>query len=145
MVDIGFTGTQNGTTAMQRDALFAKLSEMEHDITTAHHGECIGADTDFHLACLFLRIPIIGHPPINTSKKAFLTGFLFEWEPKEYLDRNKNIVCCSKDLLIACPGEFKEQLRSGTWSTVRFARKTRVPRYIIFPDGSVKEENNVLL
>lgn len=138
-MDVGFTGSQIGMTQVQRAVVFRKLSFYNPDITAAHHGECIGADAAFHGVCLYLHIPIIGHPPINQSKRATLQGFLYEWEPKEYLARNKDIVRCS-ELLIATPAEKEEKLRSGTWSTIRFARKLGIPRYIVFPDGRVKEE-----
>ena len=44
-----------------------------------------------------------------------------------YLDgftetRNKDIVN-SCDILIACPENDKEVIRSGTWSTIRYAKK----------------------
>jgi len=39
--------------------------------------------------------------------------------------------------MIATPGEVDEQLRSGTWSTVRFARKQGKPVHVILPDGRV--------
>jgi predicted Rossmann fold nucleotide-binding protein DprA/Smf involved in DNA uptake len=38
------------------------------------------------------------------------------------LERNKDIVSES-DFLIAAPDSKKERLRSGTWATVRHARK----------------------
>jgi len=38
--------------------------------------------------------------------------------------------------LWAIPGEFKEVLRSGTWSTIRYARKKGKKVLIIWPDGS---------
>lgn len=138
-MDIGFTGTQRGITNSQKAVLLGRLALMASASTTAHHGQCVGADAAFHGVCIALQIPIIGHPPINQSKRAKLSGFLYEWEPKEYLDRNKDIVRCS-DLLIATPAEEQEQLRSGTWSTIRFARKIGVPRYIIYPDGRVDND-----
>jgi hypothetical protein len=39
--------------------------------------------------------------------------------------------------LIAAPAEPEEQLLSGTWSTVRFARKLGKPVFLILPDGTV--------
>ena len=52
----------------------------------------------------------------------------------------------------ACPSgpqimsEAEEQLRSGTWSTIRYAKRQNKPTTIIFPDGSVIEhfERNAL-
>jgi hypothetical protein len=51
------------------------------------------------------------------------------------LDRNKMMVddC---EALIATPRLMVEELRSGTWSTIRYARKCRKPVHIVWPDGS---------
>jgi hypothetical protein len=56
---------------------------------------------------------------------------------RPYLDRNKDIVRETASL-IAAPAEPEEQLRSGTWSTVRFARKQGKPVFLILPDGTVR-------
>jgi len=39
-------------------------------------------------------------------------------------------------LVLACPAQKREQLRSGTWATIRYARKTGVKMFVIFPDGT---------
>jgi hypothetical protein len=39
---------------------------------------------------------------------------------------------------LACPRGYTEELRSGTWATIRYARKTGVPYVIIFPDRTVE-------
>lgn len=57
---------------------------------------------------------------------------------KPNLVRNKDIVE-STDVLLACP-KGPEELRSGTWSTVRLARKQGKRVVIFWPDGSVTEE-----
>lgn len=139
-MDVGFTGTQEGMTLAQKELTLRRLRTLldgtPRNQLAAHHGICIGADAHFHYACQALEIPIIGHPPINQSKMEKLDGFLYLWDPKEYLDRNTDIVNCS-DLLIATPKEMQEVLRSGTWSTIRKARKRGIQRYIILPNGEV--------
>jgi hypothetical protein len=55
---------------------------------------------------------------------------------KPYLVRNHEIVDDSQ-VLIAAPKEFTEQLRSGTWATIRYARKIGRTVRIVFPDGSI--------
>ena len=52
------------------------------------------------------------------------------------LARNRIIVSTSDEML-ALPGEMTEQRRSGTWATIRFARKHGTPMKIIYPDGSM--------
>jgi hypothetical protein len=62
--------------------------------------------------------------------------------PKPYLERN-DLIAMDCGRLLACPYELEEQLRSGTWATIRYARRYQRPITIIFPDGSVKEEEPI--
>lgn len=134
---IGFTGTQRGMTAKQKTKvrdLFIML-----DASEFHHGDCIGADADAHEIFRGCRKQkVILHPPTNQSKRAFCKADV-TLMAYPYLFRNQEIVINS-DVLIATPGEVEEQMRSGTWSTVRFARKQKRPIYIVFPDGRVQHE-----
>lgn len=133
---LGFTGTQKGMTRLQRITLEKYLVDNGGEF---HHGDCIGADGEAHdLAVYYAWSPII-HPPSNPEKRAFKKSGRIG-HPMPYLDRNR-IIVSETDALIATPGEYKEQLRSGTWSTIRYARKLKRKIIIIFPDGSVKEEN----
>lgn len=129
----GFTGTQRGMTAAQAAVvrlLFSKLG-----VTELHHGDCIGADRHAHLIACEMGIRVIIHPPSNDSKRAFCKGD--ETRPeRDYLTRNRDIVIES-DVIIATPKEEKEVLRSGTWSTIRRARKRGKPTVIVSPSGKL--------
>ncbi len=135
---VGFTGTQGNLTQAQWLALDALL--MELNPYECHHGDCIGADYSFHTICLKQQRHIILHPPINGSKRAYSRDATDSRLPREYLQRNQDIVNETK-ILIACPGTATEQQRSGTWSTVRYARKLRRPIYLILPNGQIQKEN----
>ena len=101
-----------------------------------HHGDCIGADAQAHeIACTLGREVTI-HPPTSGTYRAWKTGSDVR-APKAYLTRNKDIVR-ETDMLIAAPAETTEQVRSGTWSTVRFARKLGKRVFVILPDGTVR-------
>lgn len=69
---IVFTGTSKGKTARRLQALTCELQA--YDISEAHHGDCVGADTEFHnLICdLFPKAKIVGHPgfPESDSRRA---------------------------------------------------------------------------
>lgn len=118
---VGFTGTHLGMTFNQQDSLRNFL--MEPTFTELHHGDCIGADAQAHAIALPMGFHIIVHPPLDPRKRAWVAGTgVHILLPCKYLDRNKDIVDTS-DILIAAPKEMKEILRSGTWSTIRYARK----------------------
>ena len=136
-MEIGFTGTQLGMTLEQKDTVRRLLEEM--DPTGVAHGDCIGADMEFHHIALQLGKWIRIHPPKKGEKRAHCKEWNEIMPAKEYLDRNKDIVD-SVEFLIACPAEEEEQLRSGTWSTVRYARKVGVSVIVVNPDGKVAVE-----
>jgi len=135
-ISIGFTGTQVGMTKEQKNTL-EKYLKISLSMSEYHHGDCIGADQEFHEILEKLGTDkIIIHPPIKKNKRAFCKAKTI-CEPKEYLDRNKDIVNES-EILIATPKEFYEQLRSGTWSTVRYAKKNKKRVFIIYPNGIMR-------
>ena len=110
-----------------------------------HHGDCVGADSRIHQIVEFLnkenpnyQIEIHIHPPTNNSKRRFHVGHM-NYEAKGYLVRNHDIVDAC-DVLIACPKTTKEQQRSGTWATWRYAKKTSTETYLIYPNGDVKHD-----
>lgn len=131
---VGFTGTSSGMSAPQKSRLFAMLGEQRW--LEAHHGDCVGADAEFHAMCRALRLRVIVHPPILEHKRARCDGDVV-LEPQDYLIRNRSIVdSCS--LLVAAPKMAFEELRSGTWATIRYARKVRRQRRLILPSGEVE-------
>lgn len=132
-MNVGFTGTQRGLTETQWATLCLLLyARAPGDF---HEGDCIGSDAQAAYGARLIGFRIIGHPPINQSKRAFFPAD--EWRKAlPYLDRNRAIVDAVQEM-IATPGEFEEQLRSGTWSTVRYARRVGKPVHVILPDGRV--------
>ena len=123
---IGFTGTQR-LSLVEKDRIIALRAWCrEHLAEEYHHGDCIGADAFFHMN-VYRRGKVIIHPPKNQTKEAFCGGFYEKKEPKDYLKRNHDIVNAS-DVLVALPANpTKEVLRSGTWATIRYARKQGIP------------------
>lgn len=130
---VGITGTQDGATMAQKRAVKILLTDLAPD--EVHHGDCVGADEDVHKLCAILGIDVYLHPPTSKAKRAFCKAVL-ENPPYEYLVRNKHIVQATNPL-IAIPRGFTEELRSGTWSTVRYAKKMKRVVYIVMPDGKV--------
>lgn len=127
---IGFTGTQLGMSLKQKEQLRLILKrDMPEEF---HHGDCIGADSEAHDIALVERVKmIVIHPPLNTKKQANCFNrpsgktTVILCPPKDYLDRNKDIVFYTDGLVVA-PKSDIEEIRSGTWSTYRYAK--RIPR-----------------
>jgi hypothetical protein len=135
MTKIGFTGTQNGMTDPQKSTLRDLLAGGAGEF---HHGDCIGADSEAHDIAILCGYTVVLHPPTNPAKRAWRDVPLHLTRVKKpYLARNKDIVTETASL-IAAPADPVEQLRSGTWSTVRFARQRGKPVFLIMPDGAVK-------
>lgn len=134
-VKIGFTGNRYGISPIQEEQI--KLILDNYNDIIVSHGDCVGSDTDFHKLCVNYRemhldkkIIIHIYPPNNPQLRAFNKGDVLMKE-KPYLERNLDIVRNS-DILLACPiDKNKEELRSGTWSTIRQARKLKVPIHLL--------------
>ncbi len=135
---VGFTGTQKGMTLKQR----TNAQEYIRGGIEFHHGDCKGADeqANFIASCRGLRIVI--HPPNKSAKRAFcVTNSKGEVRPtKGYIERNHDIVD-ETDMLVATPSTMKEEVRSGTWATIRYARKQNKKIIILFPSGTIQIEN----
>jgi len=143
---IGFTGTQAGMTKEQKERLesWIRMSRPWQ----FHHGDYIGADKEAHDIIMKFNnytvagVSIIIHPPADPKKRAFCKRHscdkteITELLPKPYMTRNHDIVDCSS-VLVACPGQFSEVLRSGTWATMRYARKVGKIVMVIWPDGKI--------
>ena len=139
---IGFTGTAKGMTARQLGTLTHELQAF--DFREAHHGDCVGADTEFHnlIRRLFPQARIVGHPGFPESDSRRADNPCDEFRPVPNggpLKRNRNMVD-EVDFMFATPLLNKEILRSGTWSTIRYAAKPKVnrPCVIIWPDGTIE-------
>lgn len=135
---IGFTGTQFGMTQAQRRSFNSLIYVLKP--THFHHGDCVGAD---RTAGEFVwgrgGIVVTIHPPTDERKRGY-APYHFAEEPAAYGIRNRAIVDCC-DMLIAAPKRESEHLRSGTWMTVRAARRQHKPVAIIYPNGHVTWEN----
>ena len=138
---IGFTGTQQGMTDHQADAVHFLIGDLTSKRTAepwGHHGDCIGGDSKFHQICRRRRFLIVRHPPLESAKRAFC-DFDIDMPKEKYLTRNRAIVL-HVNVLVAAPATKHEVQRSGTWSTIRFARIQGVELRLVLPDGSIEEE-----
>jgi hypothetical protein len=128
---VGFTGARGGMTEYQLTEVqnfFARVRPTEF-----HHGDCTGADAQAHrIARLMTPCKIVVHPPLDVAKRAYCEGDII-LPPGEYLRRNHDIVDACQ-LLIATPRTMYNVLRSGTWATIRYAKKIGRPVEIFYPN-----------
>jgi hypothetical protein len=146
---IGFTGTQRGMTTLQINRVRRRLNMiLEHSGPfVAHHGDCIGADAEFHDLVRELGVcTIVVHPPKDPKKRAFKEGDLIR-EEAPYLVRNMDMVreC---QLGLAAPHDHvfpgATNLRGhGTWST--WYKYVKADKLVIafLPDGRELFQNYV--
>ncbi len=134
---VGFTGTRNDLTEVQRVSLEGVLKTLQ-EAEEFHHGDCKGAD--WHAALLFHRLyperTIVAHPGPDGDPWRAHSPFASETrEGKNHFARNRDIVD-ETALLVACPLQDSEQKQGGTWYTVRYARKAGKPIVIVWPSGN---------
>ena len=132
MTIMGFSGTRIGMTDIQKAAvtdLFRVIGPPE-----IHHGDCQGADEEFHrIAAVTGVTRIVVHPPTNPTLRAFCKGDVV-LEPLPYHDRNRAIVA-NCGLLVAAPQSA--YVAGGTWWTIKEAERQGRRTIIIYPDGRV--------
>lgn len=153
VVRAGFTGTQVGATRAQLARLADGLAWLartlgQYDDGAGEiefgHGVCIGADDNAATLASSLDCvrSIREFPPTNTSKMASVQYHpdvpVFREAPAAYLARNQAIVRWCVCLFATPEQQEGEVLRSGTWSTVRFARRIGREVFVIRPDGHVQ-------
>ena len=127
---VGFTGTRRGMSGLQRGRLWELL--YERGATELGHGDCVGADSEAHDVARDLALRVVVFPPSDPKFRAWRRGDEAR-DPAPYLERDRAIVDWA-DVLVAAP-RGPEVLRSGTWATVRRARRRGVEVVVVGRDG----------
>lgn len=130
MTIVGFTGSRLGMTDSQIKRVREILSFV--NATKGQHGDCLGSDAQFNDICLDMGIYTIGHPGYDYTKKSPYRAYCVVGHselPLPYLQRNRIIIDTS-DVIIATP-RGSERVRSGTWSTVRYAMQKNKDLYVV--------------
>jgi hypothetical protein len=136
-LDIGFTGTRLGLTQKQKETVEYLLRCLANKYISYwqyfRHGDCVGADAEAHQIALNLDYRILIHPPIKSVDRAYCSDYFSLLPKDDYLKRNRCIVDKSA-MVIAAPKDNNQE--GGTWYTINYARKVRVPLRIVYADGS---------
>lgn len=139
MIHIGFTGTREGMSNLQMHNIILALEALRSPYIL-HHGACIGADQQMHELVAnehgFKRIVV--HPGLVKSQLQMAKPWFSRdtREAKPPLDRNRDIVneC---DIVLAAPLGLQELVQSGTWYTIRYARKHHKMLRVVYRDGTI--------
>src|SRR5271168_5416422 len=124
---VGFTGTHKGALPIQLANAKEKLRLLkEEGFDEFHHGACIGADEQVAKIAKDLGFKVVAHPGLAKDPTNML--FRSEWsendeilEAKNFIERDHDIVNAT-EVMLATPLTFEETTRSGTWTTVRYAK-----------------------
>jgi len=144
-VILGFTGTRKGMTPEQKKTVGIFLRS--NTVTKHFNGACEGADRDMYFLVLSnSNANIVFYPG---DKEQYVWALIQQSEVDDvavvprrpYMVRNELIVTQS-DCLVATPYEDHEVKRSGTWATVRIARRQGKPVTIVWPDGTATGDIN---
>lgn len=118
---IGITATHKGISDHQRLQLTETLTlALDLGYTEFRHGDCIGGDAEGHTIAMDLGYNVVIHPPSDPKRRAFCKGHVI-LPPQPYIKRDHAMVDAI-EFLVGCPFDT-EILRSGTWATIRYARK----------------------
>lgn len=117
---VGVTATRHPLVPEQFEWLSRRLGDLYVPGAELHHGDCVNGDAQAHTVGHALGYRIFVHPPLQTRWRAYTVGDV-TLEPRDFIVRNRAIVDLSSVLLAVPDGP--EIIRSGTWSTVRYARR----------------------
>ena len=144
MPKISMTGTRTISGLTQKQLVNFRQLIIEYrdkGYTHLNHGDCVGADAIAHSIAIGLELQVVIYPPNKVECRANCKGGNVTIHPEaSYRNRNQAIVN-NGHVLMVLPKHNYEQRRSGTWMTVRMARKLNLPIIICYPDGRVVKEN----
>jgi len=130
---VGITGTRKQPSSSQLFQLEEELTLRNHGVLL--HGDCVGVDALAHDFARTEGYIIEVYPPDVDTYRAWRQGDTV-YTPRPYRDRNQIIVdrC---ELLVAVPEGLESQHpRSGTWMTVRMARRAGKQLIVILPESN---------
>lgn len=145
---LGFSGTRFGATAAQERTLGIVLASLNPAPAEFWHGDCVGADVQFHDRVLrtFGGTAVFQLWPSNLRTRAHCE-ILYKFpgnrytihEPADPVLRTRHIANSCRVLIIT-PRESEPMPRGGTWLAYHTALARRKQIIIIWPDGHTEEK-----
>ena len=133
---LSITGTRRGLSDFQFNFINDFIFNNK-EVNTVVHGAAHGVDSELHRIAYMGGVGIEIYPandvPSNLPNLEYAEDIVIH-PYGTALERNKLIVCRG-DMLIGFPKQDYEELRSGTWAAIRYARKIDKPRLIVYPHG----------
>jgi hypothetical protein len=124
---IGVTATRKGLSERQKTFFREYISRGDQ----LHHGDCIGGDAELDRIAEEMGVERVAHPCDLAGQRAYCDAEIV-LSPARPLERNRHIVDGSQ-VILAFPSSRTEERRSGTWATIRYARKRGATLHIIYP------------
>lgn len=137
MTELAITASRNPPTVSAGRSAFALLRDLRSRFDWMNHGDCVGGDELLATYWAMIGGLLRAHDPDMDTLRAFVHSDE-RMPPLPYLARNRAMVDRAQ-ALVAAPAGPEEQ-RSGTWSTIRYARRLGRPVAIVMPDGVVIKE-----
>lgn len=150
-VAIAVTATRQGLTLQQKHTLEKLLDILPRAETLTqfqvYHGAALGGDQQvaeiFHRRRAELGVSRIVAFPSDIPTQVSIRSLMLSDEKKEPappLARNATMV---RDawLVLAFPARATEEVRSGTWATIRNARRWGLYHMIVWPNGACESFN----
>jgi len=136
---LSYTGTREGMTAKQYETVRRLVHELKP--TIAIHGDCMGGDSEFHKIIVEwkkIQPCILKLYPSSSKTRAYNEDWDIIMPVEAPLVRDRYIAQ-EGDRLIGAPKQMIEVPRSGTWTTIRYAKwKFNKIVYIVYPNGEVR-------
>lgn len=141
---VGFTGLRAGMSSACAVEVHRQLERIAKHPVIGLHGDCVGADADFDCLCRLHGITTWSRPctmngEVDHIFRAY-TPSKKMGDPTTPLARNREIAS-QCHVLFGCPPTTEELQRgSGSWATIRYARKYGKPTFLFFPDGETTND-----
>jgi hypothetical protein len=139
----GETGTRDGATRLQLASVGWLWSR--YHITGLRDGDCVGVDAQLYHMARAMNLDVVIHPPTNDKFRAFCGAYDTQTTilpEKGYYERDRDLVNASA-VMVACPKQLLElgKMQGGTWYTINYTRKLKLPLAIAWPNGFISYEN----
>jgi hypothetical protein len=121
-VHVGFTGSREGATDEQTTFVEAVLRRLFQPDARFHFGDCVGQDFNAFVLADAIGYHTVAHPGDKNQHRAYAQANEVRAVTS---NQTRNMALVDESQIIVAVPRFDEELRSGTWSTIRYARASK--------------------